>query len=145
MEEKSKVYDSITIMLKSGVIEIEKQPVGFERYNQNRHDECNYGRERNWWFLIFFYQEMEPDLLRSHLFMISLSWTFSVSLVSPLPENDHCVKSVRIRSFLGPYFPLFGQNTQLIQSKCGKMQTRKTPNTDTFHALDVSRFFWKSF
>ena len=74
--------------------------------------------------------------------MISLSWTFSVSLVSPLSENDHCVKSVRIRSFLGPYFPLFGQNTQLIQSKCGKMQTRKTPNTDTFHAVSHFQKTW---
>ena len=91
---------------------------------------------------------MEPDLLyfkKSFIYDLSLSlslslslfWTFSVSLVSPLPENDHCVKSVRIRSFSGPYFPVFGLNTQLIRSKCGKMQTRKTPNTDTFHAVDV--------
>ena len=46
------------------------------------------------------------------------------------------VKSVRIRSFPGLYFPAFGLNTAryflsfLIQSECGKMRTRKTPNTD---------------
>ena len=40
----------------------------------------------------------------------------------------HCVKSVRIRSFSGPYFPAFGLNTKIysadirIQFKC-----RKTP------------------
>ena len=47
----------------------------------------------------------------------------------------HCVKSVRIRS------PPFGLNTERygvslrIQYKCGKIRTRKTPNTDTekFH------------
>ena len=52
-----------------------------------------------------------------------------------------CVKSVRICSFSGPHFPKFGLNTERygvsfrIQSKCGKIQTSKTPNTDTFHAV----------
>ena len=27
-----------------------------------------------------------------------------------------------------------------IQSECGRIQTRKTPNTDTFHAVLMSRF-----
>ena len=35
----------------------------------------------------------------------------------------HCVKTVRSRSFLVH-----------IQSECGKIRTRKTPNSDTFHA-----------
>ena len=53
----------------------------------------------------------------------------------------HYVKSVRIRSFSGPYFAAFGLNTVryrvslLIQSKCAKIQVRKTSNTDTFHAV----------
>ena len=53
----------------------------------------------------------------------------------------HCVKSVRIRSYSGPHFPAFGLNTErygvslCIQSECGKMRTRITPNTDTFHAM----------
>ena len=54
----------------------------------------------------------------------------------------HCVKSIRIRSFSGPYFSAFGLNTGkygpensalCIQSECGKIRTKKTPNTDTFH------------
>ena len=58
--------------------------------------------------------------------------------------KDHliqCMKSVRIRSFSGTYFPAFGLNTERyfvsfrIQSKCGKIRTRKTPNTDFFHAM----------
>ena len=44
----------------------------------------------------------------------------------------HCVESVRIRSFSGPYFPAFGRN---IQSQCGKIQTKKIPNMDAFHAV----------
>ena len=57
-----------------------------------------------------------------------------------------CVKSVRIWSFSGPYFPSFGLNTEkyfaslCIQSEYEKIRTRKTPNTDTFHAVISS---WK--
>ena len=46
-----------------------------------------------------------------------------------------------IRSYSGPYFPAFALNTDwyfvslLIQSKCGKMWARTTPNTDTFYAV----------
>ena len=56
-------------------------------------------------------------------------------------DSIHCVKSVRIRSYSGPYFPAFGVNTeryrvsQRIQSECKKMQTRITPDSATFHAL----------
>ena len=50
----------------------------------------------------------------------------------------HCVKSVRIWSYSGPHFPAFGLNTERygeslrIQSECGKIRTRITPNTNTF-------------
>ena len=53
----------------------------------------------------------------------------------------HCVQSVRIWSCSGPYFPVFGVNTErysvslLVQSQCGEMRTRITPNTDTFYAV----------
>ena len=55
----------------------------------------------------------------------------------------HCVKRVHIRSFSGSYFPAIGLNTErygvslCIQSKCGEIPTRKSPNTDTFHAVLV--------
>ena len=48
----------------------------------------------------------------------------------------HCVKGVRIRIYSSP--PASGLNTERyslslrIQSKCGEMRTRITPNTDTF-------------
>ena len=55
----------------------------------------------------------------------------------------HCAKSVRIQNYIGPYFPAFGLNTETygvshrIQSKCGKIRIRITPNMDTFHAVCV--------
>ena len=56
-------------------------------------------------------------------------------------QRPHCVKSVRIQSFSGPHFPAFGLKTETyrvnlhIQSGYGKMRTRKTPDTKTFHAV----------
>ena len=53
----------------------------------------------------------------------------------------HCVKSVRVRGFSSPYFPVFGLNAKRfgvslrIQSKYGKIRTKQTPNTDTFHVV----------
>ena len=63
----------------------------------------------------------------------------NLSILSHL--HLHCIKSVRIRSFSGTYFPAFGLNTEryevslCIQSKCGKTLTRKTSNMDTFHTV----------
>ena len=57
--------------------------------------------------------------------------------------KEHCVTCVRIRSFSGPYFPAFRLDTKRysvsfrIQSKWGKIRTIKTPNTDTFHAVEL--------
>ena len=59
----------------------------------------------------------------------------------------HCAKSVRIQNYSGPHFSAFGLNTERysvslrytislgIQSKCGKIRTRITPNTSTFYAV----------
>ena len=53
----------------------------------------------------------------------------------------YCVKYVRIRNYSGPYFPVLGHNTGRysaslrIRSKCGKIRTRITLNTDTLHAV----------
>ena len=56
----------------------------------------------------------------------------------------HYVESARIGSFSGPYFSVFELNTNRyeisvrVQSKCGKIRTRKTPNLDTFHVVVLS-------
>ena len=57
-----------------------------------------------------------------------------------------CAKSVRIRSYFGPHFSAFGLNMERygvslhMQSKCGKMQTRITSNTDNLHAVSATVF-----
>ena len=56
-----------------------------------------------------------------------------------------CVKSVRIRSYSSPYFPAFGLNTKRysvslrIQSECGEIRTRLTPNTNTFYKVMINQ------
>ena len=76
--------------------------------------------------------------------MFTLIFKKISKLLKALPsyhKQHHCVKSVRIRSYSDPYFPAFGLNTERyfvslrIQSECGKIWTRITPNTDTFHAV----------
>ena len=65
------------------------------------------------------------------------------------------MKCVRIRSYSGPYFPVFGLNTERysgslrILSECGKIHTRTIPNTDTFYAacplnFDSGKFIYLS-
>ena len=57
----------------------------------------------------------------------------------------HYVKSVGVRSYSGAHFPAFRLNTERygvslrIQSECGKMRTRITPNTETFYAVLSSK------
>ena len=58
-------------------------------------------------------------------------------------RTNHCMKSVRIRSYSGPLFPALELNTKRysvslrIQSECGKIRTRLTPNKDTFYAVNT--------
>ena len=60
----------------------------------------------------------------------------------------HCIKSFRIWSFFGLYFPVFGMNTEIyrlnlrIQSECGNMRIRKPPNTTFFIAPYVCITRW---
>ena len=57
----------------------------------------------------------------------------------------HCIKSVRIQSYSGPYFPAFGRNTESygvslrIQSECRKIGTRTTLNKDTFQVVPIRK------
>ena len=59
--------------------------------------------------------------------------------VCSLAKQLHCLKSFRIQSYSGPYFPAFRLNINSvslhIQSEWGKIGTRITPNTDTFYAV----------
>ena len=59
-------------------------------------------------------------------------------------RHNHCVKSVRIRSYSGPYFSAFGLNAEWylvslrIHSECGKIRSRITLNIGTFYAVNLS-------
>ena len=88
-------------------------------------------------------------LLRCNSFIQSFSWGVKVSYNTGLRlvlVSRPVQKSVRIRSFSGPYFSTFGLNrgrygvSLRIQSKCWKIRTRKTTNTDTFVVVRVSYF-----
>ena len=78
-------------------------------------------------------------------FLITNSIETILPLVAVL-SYFHCVKSVCVRSYSGPHFPAFRLNTERygvslrIQSECGKMWTRITPNSDTSHAVFGSRY-----
>ena len=58
-------------------------------------------------------------------------------------SHFYYVKIIRIWSFSGPYFPVFGLNTERyavsvrIQFECRKIRNRKTPNRDTFQAVFI--------
>ena len=62
---------------------------------------------------------------------------------TPRCADQHWVKNVHFQSFSGPYFPAVRLNTDIysvnlhIQSGCRKIRTKKTPNMDTFHAVQV--------
>ena len=74
--------------------------------------------------------------------MSSGKWNTSLTLHT----DSQWVKNVRIRIFPCPYFYAFELNTErysvslCIQSKCGKIRTRKTPKTATFHAVSGTSF-----
>ena len=94
-------------------------------------------------------------LLLSHgfFFLILLScYCFQIilTLFHEMLNHRHCIQNARMPNFSGPYFSAFGLNTERygvflhIQSKCGKIRTRKTPNTDTFHTVTPTTIFSQS-
>ena len=104
-----------------------------------------------WCYQVFF------DFFCSSVFvkqlLVSGKGTQSRSLKIVYLNNLHCLKSVRIRSYSGLYFPAFGLNTDRyrvsfrILSDWGKIQTRIKPNTDTFHAVlaKLTNMSWSPF
>ena len=50
--------------------------------------------------------------------------------------SDHCLKSVQIRVFAGPYIPVFSPSI-------AKYEPEKTPYLDTFYAV-INLFFLRN-
>ena len=105
-------------------------------------------------FVACFQNRWKPSVYPNQAFGVSLK-AFGVSLrffcikhgkhlmkISVLVFwRFHCMKSVRTRSYSGLHFLAFGPNTERywvslrIQSECGKVLTRITPNMNTFCAV----------
>ena len=107
-------------------------------------------------YLVYYYTLIWVKILvRSYKLIIALSspyctcimskFIFFIHVIAMLYHviSKHCMKSVCIRSYCGPHFPTLVLNTERssvslrIQSECGKMPTRITPNTDTFYVVKV--------
>ena len=86
-------------------------------------------------------KEIANLLLAGRLKHFISNWQRIITELVILHFARHCVKSVRIRSYSGPYFPAFGLNkarygvSLRVQSEYGKKRTRITPNTNTFHSV----------
>ena len=78
------------------------------------------------------------------------SWNLPVEVSFMLDDSfsvpflcNHCVKVSKYRVYSGPYFSVFGLNTEIyvvnlrIQSNTGKYGPEKTPYLDTFHAVNL--------
>ena len=107
----------------------------FSSQIRNTHVLCSSSKK----VAIFFTILVTLQLL--HVYLETISDRIFFPRVSLSEDNSHCVKSVRIWNFSGTYFPAFRVNTErysvslCIQSECGKIRTRITPNMDTFHAV----------
>ena len=90
-----------------------------------------------WVHCKYFFQSSKHDWKNTWFITTRSYYYFTKLLREKCPNTEF---------FSGPYFPAFGLNTErygvflLIQSKCGKIRTRKTLNTDTFHAMEGFNF-----
>ena len=77
-----------------------------------------------------------------HLSNIKLDKKVDYTALAKLKKQDsktfnfHCVKVSVFGVFLVRIFPYHSVSLH-IQSECEKLRTRKTPNTDTFHAAFI--------
>ena len=110
-------------------------------------EQINASWERAWYLILI---PMVTIPLGNKIFNIFSFVVFFICYLNCTYKNmdNLCVKSVRIRSFSGQYFPTFGLNTERhrvslhISSECRKIRTRKTPNMDTFCAVLCFAFLY---
>ena len=72
-------------------------------------------------------------------------WSNDNNEVQPnFVAGNHFVKVSIFGVFLARIFP-HSDRMRRDKEKCGKMRTRKTPNTDTFHKVNINHFHknWK--
>ena len=80
------------------------------------------------------------------IFYVAYLWLFSFGSIIDF-EYVHCYSSYSLRKkclYSEFFFPAFGLNTErykislCIHSEWGKIWTKKSPNTDTFHAVVIT-------
>ena len=94
------------------------------------------------WFstVLFSYKIVHISIKFFFVFVFSVGESRRICVIIRI---THSIKKIRIWSFSGPYIPAFWLNTEIygvnirIQSDYGNIRTRKTPNTDTFHAVII--------
>ena len=100
-------------------------------------------------YIILLYCEISLSVLLSTVkcfirYLFSLYYCFTCFVSIGIAKAKYRVKSVRIRSYSGRYFPAFRLNTERhfvylhIQYEYGKIRTRITPNTDSFYAVKTA-------
>ena len=62
--------------------------------------------------------------------------TYELQFVNSQTENSHCVKSVEIRRYFCPYFPVEYRIQEIQEYRnTGKYGPKLNPNLGTFHAV----------
>ena len=83
------------------------------------------------------------SLAYSYFKKITQCFTLNFAKCCRKPRDDCYRKSVFSDNHYVKVFPAFGLNMEIysvnlcIQSKCGKIQTRRTLNTNTFYAVNI--------
>ena len=102
------------------------------------------------WSFLFLYSKINIDWTLKLFNSVCFDYGFTVNQLQfwiikiRNIDNIHRVKRVRIWNFSDLYFPAFGLNRERysvslhIQSECGKIRTRITPNTESCYTVIVT-------
>ena len=98
-------------------------------------DPCSYNNTRLFWLLLFFnYFVLLCFLHLCRNFHLHSQWNklkiqiYFNETWSKVLYDKHCVRSVRIQNYSGPYFPAFGLNTEI--RSMSPYSVRMWENTD---------------
>ena len=93
--------------------------------------------------LLYYYYYCYIIVIIITIIITFISGSTNSSSSNSTSSSVNCVENVCIQSYSGPYFPAFGQTTERfsvslhIQSECGKIRTRITPNTGTIYTVII--------
>ena len=84
-----------------------------------------------------------PPKKKKNITAISISLDFFLAKISEYIHTNHCVKSVKIRSFFRSVFSCIRTEygDLLFSPNTGKYRPEKTPYLDTFHAVNFTEIY----